>query len=211
MTLLMLLLAANPPGPQVVLVPVPVPVQVQPAAPPAPPPPECRISNGVEICGYHCLVHPRGGACSRTPEGMCQVLDGEVYCFDPPEEVRLHLTSPAPVPICKSKYGTRTCGYSCESSPTKLGCTQSPWGRCKASFDELTCWDPPPETVHAFAPNLSGSTCVSTQRMTACGWNCKTSYQEAACAQTPNGRCSVYQGKVQCIDAPVAPIMHGAR
>jgi hypothetical protein len=201
MPLLLLLLAAAPAAPA-------------PAAPPPPPAPlplECRVSNGVEVCGYHCVVHPKGAQCARTPEGLCTVLDGEVLCWDPPEEVRLHLDAArGATPQCKSKYGTRACGYLCTSSPTKLDCTQSPWGACKTHFDDLLCWDPPQATIHTFANDLSGVQCVATQMGIACGWNCRTAYQQAACAQTPEGRCSVYQGKVQCVDPPLPPIAHVA-
>lgn len=181
------------------------------APPPAitPPPMECHVSNGTQACGYHCVIHPKGVRCAQTPEGFCQVLDGEVVCFDPPEEVRLHPPKGAtPVARCRSKRSSKACGYTCDTSPTEIACASTPYGTCISRRDTVTCWDPTPQVIHHYSSELSGARCVATLTQVACGWDCKTSYQSAACAQTPRGRCSLYEGRVLCVDPPVPSISH---
>lgn len=178
------------------------------AEPSKPPAPECRVSNGVQVCGFSCVLHPKGAKCAQTPQGVCLVLAGEARCFDPPEEVRWHAEPADPKPTCKANRAQVACGYACEVSHTEVACAKTPWGRCSRRDDAIACWDPTEMAIHAVSRELSSARCVRTTQAFACGWDCKTTDEKAACAQTPQGRCSVHRGEVQCFDAPLPGVGH---
>jgi hypothetical protein len=168
--------------------------------------PSCHTSGGAVACGYHCRAELGEVRCAQTPEGICQRLEGQLVCWDPPEEVRLHDSSHTP--RCKAKRGEIACGYSCATSETKLACAQTPWGVCTTRYDEVVCWDPPPAIIHHFTDELKGASCISTETAYACGWNCKQVRSEAQCAQSPRGTCSSQDGRLYCFEPPVPPVSH---
>ncbi len=170
--------------------------------------PECRTSGTTTACGYNCRAELSEVKCAQTPQGVCQRIEGQLVCWDPPEEVRFHAAPAAPV--CKAKFRDVACGYTCATSPDKIACTQTPWGVCGTRHGEVKCWDPAPAVVHHFANTgeLRGATCVHTAQGIECGWDCKTSYREVQCAQTPKGVCRVVDGRIACFDPPLPPITH---
>ncbi len=170
--------------------------------------PECHQSGGDVACGYYCRAELDEVQCAKTPQGICTRLERSLVCWDPPDEVRLH--SPTSKPVCKAKPDDVQCGYSCLTSQTRIACAQTPWGVCGMRHDEVECWDPSPAVIHTFAPTneLTGAKCVTTDRGIVCGWDCKTSYRETKCAQTPKGTCTVNRGKLTCFDPPLAPVIH---
>lgn len=171
--------------------------------------PSCHTSGRAVACGYQCRAELGEVRCAQTPEGICLRLEGQLACWDPPEEVRLHgLRDGSHKPLCKAKLGEVACGYACATSETKLACAQTPWGVCTTRYDEVVCWDPPAAVIHHFTDELKGATCLSTETAYACGWDCKQSRSEAQCAQTPRGKCSAQDGKLFCFDPPVPPISH---
>lgn len=174
---------------------------------PKTPDPECKTSGTQQDCGYHCRAELGEVRCARTPEGFCTRIAGQLACWDPPEEVRLHGAGKATA-TCSAKRSDVACGFACLDSPSNQACTQTPWGACVTRFDSVACWDPSPAVVHTFYPDLGGAKCLSTDLAWACGWDCKQSYQEVACAQTPTGRCMVIKGKISCVDAPVMSPSH---
>ncbi len=175
------------------------------------PPLECRVTSGQQVCGYACAATSSDVSCAKTPQGLCRVFDATIFCWDPPEEVRLHLTADLPAPTCIAKFGRRACGWACTSSSEELGCAKSPWGKCTTAYGNVICWDPPDALIHQGGEALFSSSCVTTQGVGACGWDCKTSFGRVACAQTPAGKCSAFQGRLDCFDPPLAPITHASR
>jgi hypothetical protein len=173
------------------------------------PQPECHTSGGQQACGFHCRAELDDVQCAQTPEGFCQRVEQRLLCWDPPEEVRLHAPKEVSKATCHAKYGEVVCGFAWVSSPTHVAAAQTPWGVCTSRFDEVTCWDPAPAVVHHLGPSeLKGASCLSTDDHVACGWDCKRSYQEVQCAQSPRGRCTVTDGKLHCFDPPLPPITH---
>lgn len=176
-----------------------------------PPPPECRVSAGVQVCGYRCLSTASDLRCAATPQGRCEIFAGQIRCWDPPEEVRLHLPANAPAAACIAKYGRHACGWQCASGAETVACAQSPWGKCSTAFGRVACWDPPDALIHQGGEDLGSATCASTNDRVACGWDCKTSFGQVACAQTPVGRCIAHDGRVTCVDPPLPPVNHAPR
>lgn len=171
--------------------------------------PQCVTSGLNQACGYSCRAELDQARCAQTPEGFCTRVEQQLVCWDPPEEVRLHPTSPAPKPACHAKYRDVACGYACVTSPNHLACAQTPYGVCATRFDEVQCWDPSPAALHHFsAKELAGARCVQTDQGFACGWDCKKSYQQVQCAQTPKGGCSVNEGRLTCFDPPLPSLAH---
>lgn len=169
--------------------------------------PECRTSGMQTVCGYHCRAELDQVKCAQTPQGWCERVEGQLVCWDPPEEVRLH--APDSRPDCRIKYGRVVCGFACATSETELACAETPWGVCSTRFNDVSCWDPAPAVIHTFASKgLGGAQCLRTNSGFACGWSCKESYREVKCAQTPGGKCSVIEGKIVCFDPPLTPVTH---
>ena len=44
---------------------------------------QCLRANTTAGCGYGCIANAGAVHCARTPAGSCQVVRGEVVCFDP--------------------------------------------------------------------------------------------------------------------------------
>lgn len=173
--------------------------------------PECKTSNNLQACGYHCIAELDHVACAQTPQGFCVRRERQVVCWDPPQELWIHAPEQAASATCHAKYRDVQCGFSCLTSPNHLACAQTPWGVCTTRYDDVACWDPAPEVIHHLPlAELSGATCVQTNLEFACGYACKTSYQHAQCAQTPRGTCRVVEGKIACFDPPLPPISHEA-
>lgn len=57
------------------------------------------------------------------------------------------------------------------------------------------------------APSEGGSTCLTSEGKTACGYHCTASSGQVQCSQTPQGICVVGTGTVACWDPP--PLLHG--
>ena len=175
------------------------------------PQPECRTSGLNQACGYHCRAELDQVRCSQTPEGFCESLEQQLVCWDPPDEVRLHPTPSSAHASCHAKYREVACGYACATSPNHLACAQTPWGVCTTRFDRVECWDPSPAVIHHLPhAELAGAQCVQTDDAFACGWDCKTSFQQAQCAQSPRGKCVVNEGRIACFDPPLPSITHEA-
>jgi hypothetical protein len=173
------------------------------------PTPECRTSGNVQACGFHCRAELDQVRCSQTPEGFCTSIEGQLACWDPPEEVRLHPAPSSPAPACHSKYRDVACGYACATSPNHLACAQTPWGVCTSRFDEVQCWDPAPAVIHHLpATALAGAKCIQSDDGFACGWDCKRSWEQVQCAQTPRGRCNIVEGRIACFDPPLPAVSH---
>lgn len=43
---------------------------------------ECVVFNGEAACGYDCKIASGKGRCANTPDGKCQIRNGEVSCSD---------------------------------------------------------------------------------------------------------------------------------
>ncbi len=173
--------------------------------------PECRTSGMQTACGFHCRAELDEVKCAQTPQGRCERIERRLVCWDPPDEVRFHEDAGIPgAPVCRAKYRDVACGYACVTSPNKLACAQTPWGVCATRHDDVHCWDPKPEVIHAFVATkqLGGAKCVQTDSGFACGWDCKRSYQDVQCAQSPVGRCSVFEGRITCFEPPLPPVTH---
>lgn len=50
--------------------------------------------------------------------------------------------------------------------------------------------------------------CTTSQGRTVCGYACRSSTTDVACANTPYGVCQVLNGRVQCWDPPLVAIQH---
>lgn len=134
--------------------------------------------------------------CSQTPFGKCVKVGAQVVCGDP-SWAALQSGLQLPRVSCITSYGNAACGYDCKASYGQVGCAGTPWGRCVATSDGVTCSDPKyipygvePEPVQ----------CVRAYAETACGYDCKAAYGKVACAQTPWGRCIASYGNVTCAD-----------
>jgi hypothetical protein len=57
------------------------------------------------------------------------------------------------------------------------------------------------------APGETGSTCLTSEGKTACGYHCTASSSQVQCSQTPQGICIVGTGTVACWDPP--PVLRG--
>ncbi len=171
--------------------------------------PTCHVSGDEQACGFHCRAELGQVRCAQTPEGFCTRIEGQLTCWDPPDEVRWHPVEGGPIAHCQAKYREVACGYACLSAPSHLACAQTPFGVCSTRFDEVTCWDPSPGVLHFYsAAELKGASCLQSDRGFACGWSCKKSYQAVQCAQTPKGTCSVIDGRIACFDPPIPPVTH---
>ena len=75
--------------------------------------PNCRSIDGQIACGYACKSDGLRVRCAQTPQGRCQVLDGQVVCFDPPAYVIRAYEGSLPEPECKAGEGE---GYTVNHS-----------------------------------------------------------------------------------------------
>ncbi len=174
------------------------------------PAPECHTSGTTQACGYKCRAGLDQVKCAQTPQGFCTELERQLVCWDPSEEVRIHVDAATLARAsCHAKYRDVSCGFACASSPNHLACAQTPYGVCATRFDDVTCWDPAPAVIHHLPPaELVGARCLQNDAGFACGWDCKSSYLNVQCAQTPRGRCNVFEGRILCFDPPLPAITH---
>src|SRR5689334_11698439 len=127
----------------------PVPGESQPTPPaPRPPPPQCVSSQGRTVCGYQCKTSSSHAACARTPYGVCQLLAGNIHCWDPPRVAIAHPDKSGTKPECKEIRGKVACGYNCRVANGEVACNNTPHGVCTTHFERLVCWDPPESVIH---------------------------------------------------------------
>jgi len=172
------------------------------AASPAIPPPTCLSANGETACGYACQTSSRQVRCASTPYGTCTVLNDEVHCVDPLPASIHHPPDEGLRPECKEVRGRVACGFRCLVTQGQVACARTPYGVCREHFGEVKCWDPSETTIHEFGAELARPTCTTAGTGIACGYDCKTSRTEVACAQTPRGKCVQDNFRLGCFDPP---------
>ncbi|MCE9667653.1 hypothetical protein LY474_07470 [Myxococcus stipitatus] len=181
--------------------------QTQPSTPPVvevvPPRPECVDSNGRTVCGFQCRTIGPHTACAQTPYGVCQVLVGRVYCWDPPRVAIDH--PPGGVsrrPECKESRGQVACGFNCRVFNGEVRCNSTQYGVCDTHFNQLVCWDPPDSVIHERGGDTPRPSCLDASEAIACGYDCKALRTEVRCASTPQGRCVQNNDELTCFDPP---------
>lgn len=143
-----------------------------------------------------CLTSNGQTACPVTPWGRCVATNGKIFCADPSYETVLALQDPPPVE-CVTTNGTGACGYGCKTTNGKAACAQTPWGDCVTTNGQIFCGDPAPWAVRMRRP-MSSVSCVTTNGIGACGYDCKTTNGKAACSLAPWGRCVASNGNLTC-------------
>lgn len=169
----------------------------------APPQVTCLYANGETVCGYACRASSTGARCASTPYGTCSLFNDEVTCVDPLPASIHHPPDEGLAPECKEARGKTACGFNCLVSNGNVACAKTPYGLCREHFGELTCWDPPEESIHEFGAELPRPTCQTASTAIACGYDCKTNPAEVRCARTPRGRCVKDGFRLECFDPPV--------
>jgi hypothetical protein len=164
---------------------------------------DCLTSSGKTACGFHCVSGEGQVRCSQTVEGVCTVSSDIVACWDPPAVLRRVFTDGVPRPNCVTTYGQTACGYSCETNSDRALCTQTPFGACAEAEGRIACWDPPASIIAARKLKTPVAQCVTNSGKIACGYQCIGFDGAVRCAQTPDGGCTVEQGKIVCWDPPV--------
>jgi hypothetical protein len=164
---------------------------------------DCLTSSGKTACGFHCVSSDGQVRCSQTPEGVCSVASGVVACWDPPSVLRRVFGDRLPAATCATTYGQTACGYSCETNSDRALCAQTPFGQCQASDGRVACWDPPAAVILTRRERTPAAQCLSSSGKIACGYHCMAHEGGVRCSQTPEGTCSVQQGKVVCWDPPL--------
>ena len=167
--------------------------------------PSCLRTDGKTACGFGCLAAHGRVACARTAPGVCAATGDGVVCWDPPPAVRAHYGDRTPRPRCITRAGHTECGYHCQAHDDDVACAGTPDGICRATGRGVTCWDPPPTSYFCDderpPPRPS---CVVLDDEVACGYACQVRNGQMACAQTPDGVCTVADGGIICMD-PDAP------
>jgi hypothetical protein len=164
---------------------------------------DCLTSSGKTACGFHCVNGDGQVRCSQTPQGVCSVSSGIVACWDPPSVLRRVFGERVPAATCVTNYGQTACGYSCETNSDRALCAQTPFGECLASDGRVVCWDPPAAVIVARRLKTPSAQCISSSGKIACGYHCLSHEGVLRCSQTPDGTCSVQEGKVVCWDPPL--------
>jgi hypothetical protein len=164
---------------------------------------DCLTSSGKTACGFHCVTGEGQVRCSQTPEGVCTVSSGIVACWDPPALLRRVFTDGVPRPDCVTTYGQTACGYSCDTNSDRALCTQTPFGACAEAEGRIACWDPPGPVIVARKLKTPVAQCLTNSGKIACGYRCVAFDGAVRCAQTPDGGCTVEQGKIVCWDPPL--------
>ncbi|XXF77882.1 hypothetical protein P2318_33250 [Myxococcaceae bacterium GXIMD 01537] len=174
------------------------------AASPTPSPVEsqCVSAQGRTACGYACRATGTQARCAQTPAGMCTVLQGEVYCFDPPRAVIHHPPGASTTPSCRQSGNAVACGYGCSVSEGRVACARTPYGVCSLLNGQQVCWDPSEQTIHQYGATLPTPQCRAAGSTVACGYACQATLGQVACARTPAGRCTAQGGQVSCWDPP---------
>ncbi|WP_338864458.1 hypothetical protein [Myxococcus stipitatus] len=199
--LALLLLASTPPRP---LPPQDTPPTAPRVEPVPQPSPQCLTSHGQTACGFKCRSSNLNLACAQTPYGTCEVLSGQVHCWDPPRVAIQHPPKNSVFPECKSVRGQVACGFNCKVNNGEVACNTTPYGVCTTHFGRLVCWDPPDSVIHEYASATPTPRCLNASEAIACGYDCKSLRGEVRCASTPRGVCAI-NGRDQqftCFDPP---------
>ncbi len=183
----------------------------QPPKPPDPSAPACRSIDGQVACGFACKSDGLRARCARTPQGHCQVLDGQAVCFDPPAYVVRAYGSTLPEPGCLASEGRVACGYACTTFSGKVNCARTPAGTCRGRGDSVECFDPPPVVFAAFGRETPKVECISRGTDFACGYKCASGTEGVKCASTPLGICKSENGRVTCFDPSPGAICASGR
>lgn len=172
------------------------------SAPAAAPESECLSANGRTVCGYACRSTGTNAKCAQTPFGMCTILQGEVYCFDPPAAVIHHPPRSSATPMCRQSGNSVACGYNCTVSEGRVSCARTPYGVCSMLNGRQVCWDPSEEAIHQYGASLPTPRCHAAGSSVACGYSCQATLDSVACSRTPAGKCTAQGGKASCWDPP---------
>ena len=164
----------------------------------------CRSIDGHAACGYQCKSDGQRVRCAQTPQGSCQVIDGQAVCFDPPPHIIRIYGSSLPAPECKAIDGRVACGYRCATQAGKVRCARTPAGNCSARNDAVVCIDPPPEVYAVYGTDTPRVECKGLGDAQACGYNCTTGAGRVACSKTPMGVCKSDGMLLNCFDPPPA-------
>ncbi|MFL5350763.1 MAG: hypothetical protein ACJ8AT_38830 [Hyalangium sp.] len=162
--------------------------------------PNCRSIDGQIACGYACKSDGLRVRCAKTPQGRCQVLDGQVVCFDPPAYVIRAYGGSLPEPECKAGEGEVACGYSCTMYFGKLKCASTPAGICRGRGNAVECFDPPASVFAIYGRETPKLECRTQGTEFACGYHCTSGSEGLKCAATPFGVCKAESGRVTCFD-----------
>jgi len=187
-TVLALTLASAPPSPQ------------------DPSTPSCRSFNSQTACGYGCKTDSNRAQCAKTPQGRCQVVDGQAVCFDPPAYVVKAYGDALPEVQCKAIDGVVACGYNCVTQPGRVKCAKSPAGVCRALAGEVQCFDPPAVVFAVYGKETPRADCRSNSLELACGYNCQNTSDGVRCSKTPMGVCKAANGRLTCFDPSPAAL-----
>lgn len=164
--------------------------------------PTCRSIDGHVACGYQCKSDGQRLRCAQTPQGSCQLIDGQAVCFDaPPHIVRIYGGSP-PTPECKAIDGQVACGYRCATQPGKVRCARTPAGICTGRSGKVVCFDPPAEVYAVYGQETPRTECKGYGEDVACGYNCTVGPGRVACSRTPMGVCKSDSLRLSCFDPP---------
>ena len=135
------------------------------------------------IDGQYCLrILPAsrmgfGPRCAQTPQGRCQVMDGQVVCFDPPAYVAGAYGSSLPEPECKAGETQAACGYSCTHVLRQAQVRAHPGG-VNLPGPRGMRWSAlilPPRCSPSTATTRPKSECRSQGTDFACGYHCAAS------------------------------------
>ncbi len=107
---------------------------------------------------------------------------------------------------CLTSSGQTACGYHCIGAEGQVRCAQTADGVCSTSSGVVACWDPP-ALLRRVYEHVPAPSCVTNGAQTACGYHCVTGSDQARCAQTPFGACSVNGGRLVCWDPPAEVIV----
>lgn len=162
--------------------------------------PSCRSIDGQIACGYACKSDGLRVRCAQTPQGRCQVMDGQVVCFDPPAYVVRAYGSSLPEAECKAGEGEVACGYSCTQYFGHMKCARTPAGTCRGRGNAVECFDPPASVFAIYGRETPKIECRSQGTDFACGYRCASGSEGVKCAATPFGVCKSEGGRVTCFD-----------
>ncbi|HZI10294.1 MAG TPA: hypothetical protein VE153_07840 [Myxococcus sp.] len=177
----------------------------------APPPQDpsaatCRSVNSQVSCGYGCKSDSDRVRCAQTPQGRCQVVDGQAVCFDPPAYVVKAYGAALPDPECKAIDGVVACGYNCATQPGRVKCAKSPAGVCRGRGGEVECFDPPAVVFAVYGQETPRPECRSNGMELTCGYGCVNAPEGVRCARTPAGVCKLSSGRITCFDPSPAAL-----
>lgn len=97
---------------------------------------------------------------------------------------------------CVTTNGVGACGYDCKLTNGRAACARTPLGACVTTNGQIFCNDPP--RVVFEAGSYDAMSCVTTNGVGACGYDCKTTNGTVGCAREPWGRCVTTNGRVFC-------------